>query len=392
MMANRNILDYAKDNFKNFEDSPFNLVDSLILCQLFYSRMEAQIKEESKEVWTVKDLYKAEYFGKMFFDAISDDENRELLTIMASNPRFRDIRIKNLIVESSEKKEMQFAAVTYELSAGIDYVCFRGTDGTLIGWKEDFNMAFMSETPSQANAVRYLKVFYEEDSSKKIYVGGHSKGGNLAVYSACYSDEAIQDKIIQIFSHDGPGFRDELFSSYGYLSISDRVIKMVPQTSVIGMLLETQEDFMVIKSTAKGIAQHSAFTWSVEDDDFEYMEGRTKEGEYLDNTIHMWLMEASLKDREIFVDALFTMFANNGINTVKDLDSIGAKDMVDVLNATEGLDEESKKVFYSLLKKLIFIGVTGKNESILKRLEIDKKPFERIISEINNGILPNKDK
>lgn len=391
-MENRNILDYAKDNFKNFEDSPFNSVDSLILCQLFYGRMEAQIKGESQEVWTIKDLNKAEYFGNMFFDGISDDENRELLTILVSNPRFRDIRIKNLITESCEKKEMQFAAVTYEISDEIDYVCFRGTDGTLVGWKEDFNMAFMPETPSQANAVRYLKIFYEENSSQKIYVGGHSKGGNLAVYSACCSDEAIQDKIIKIFSHDGPGFRDELFTTYGYLSISDRISKMVPQTSVIGMLLESQEDFKVIKSTAKGIAQHSAFTWTVKEDDFEYMEGRTKEGEYLDKTIHAWLMTASLKDREIFVDALFTMFSNNGINTVKDLNSLGGKDILDILNATEGLDEESKKVFRSLLKKLILIGVTGKNKSILNRIEFDKNPIERIMSEINNGILPNKDK
>jgi hypothetical protein len=167
---------------------------------------------------------------------------------------------------------------------------------------------------------------------------------------------------------------------------------MVPQTSVIGMLLDTQEKFMVVKSTAKGIAQHSAFTWSVQEEGFEYMEGRTKEGEYLDKTMHSWLMAASLKDREIFVDALFSMFASNGINTVKDLNSMGVKDIVDLLNATEGLDEESKKVFYSLLKKLVLIGVTGKNESILERIELDKNPLERIISEINNGILPNKDK
>ncbi|NLY82422.1 MAG: DUF2974 domain-containing protein, partial [Clostridiales bacterium] len=262
-MASRNILDYAKDNFKRFEESPFNSVDSLILCQLFYSRIETQVKKNNVKVWTVKDLYKAEYFDKMFSDGISDEENRKLLTILASSPRFRDIRIKNIISETSKKRVMQFAAVTYELSDEIDYVCFRGTDGTMIGWKEDFNMVFMEETPSQANAARYLKVFYEENYSKKIYIGGHSKGGNLAVYSACLVGEEIQSKIIQIFSHDGPGFRDEMYDSYGYLSIADKINKTIPQTSVVGMLLAPQEDFKVIRSDARGFAQHSAFTWLV---------------------------------------------------------------------------------------------------------------------------------
>ncbi|NLY82942.1 MAG: hypothetical protein GX078_09365, partial [Clostridiales bacterium] len=103
-------------------------------------------------------------------------------------------------------------------------------------------------------------------------------------------------------------------------------------------------------------------------------------------------MSATLNDREVFVNALFSMFASNDINTVKDLNSLGAKDFLELLNATEGLDEESRKVLYDMLKKLILISFTGRDESILKRIDFDKKPLERLISEINSGNLPNKDK
>ena len=137
---------------------------------------------------------------------------------------------------------------------------------------------------------------------------------------------------------------------------------------------------------------HSAFTWLVEKEDFEHMESRRKEGEYFDKTIHTWRMSATLNNREVFVNALFSMFASNDINTVKDLNSLGAKDFLELLNATEGLDEESRKVLYDMLKKLILISFTGRDESILKRIDFDKKPLERLISEINSGNLPNKDK
>src|SRR6056297_1107664 len=183
-MKKKNILDYLKTNISTFNEKPFNNIDSLVLCQLFYGKVETQIGKSDKKTWKVKDLYRAEYFDKMFIDDISDEENKEVMTLMAANPRFREINIKNLVVEFNEKREMQFAAVTYEIDNNTDYVCFRGTDGTMLGWKEDFNMAFMTETPSQKNAVHYIKKFYENIDNKKLYIGGHSKGGNLAVYGA----------------------------------------------------------------------------------------------------------------------------------------------------------------------------------------------------------------
>jgi len=385
-MKKRNILDYLKSNNNLFKDEPFNNIDSLILCQFFYGKIESQMNNDNRS-FKIKDFYKAEYFEKMFVDDISDEENKEILTLMAANPRFRDIVVKNLVVEFSEIREMQFAAITYEIDESTDYICFRGTDGSMLGWKEDFNMAFMPETPSQRNAVRYIKIFYENENGKKIYVGGHSKGGNLAVYGASLCGRQIQDNIIKVFSHDGPGFRDEFFSEEGYNNIKDRIFKMVPQTSAVGMLLESQVEYKVVKSSAFSIVQqHSAFTWIVNEYDFEYLKERSGEGVFIDNTMHEWLMSASLKEREIFVDTLFRIFTNNGIETVREANSIGAKDIAEIISSLDELDEESKKIFFSMIKSLIVIAVRGRKESALKRIELDNNPLEKLMIDINNSI------
>ncbi len=386
-MKKKNILDYLKSNNSIFNDEPFNNIDSLILCQFFYGKIEKQINESDKKIWKVKDLYRAEYFDKMFIDDISDEENKEVMTLMAANPRFREINIKNLVVEFNEKREMQFAAVTYEIDNNTDYVCFRGTDGTMLGWKEDFNMAFMTETPSQKNAVHYIKKFYENIDNKKLYIGGHSKGGNLAVYGASLCGNQIQGNILKVFSHDGPGFRDEFFLEKGYEEIKDRIFKMVPQTSAVGMLLENQVDYKVVKSSAFSILQqHSAFTWMINEYDFEYLKERSGEGIYIDNTMHQWLMSATLREREIFVDTLFNIFNNNGIDTIRDANAIKARDIAEIIGSLDELDEESKKVFFSMIKSLIVIAIIGRKESALKRMEIGKKPLEKMLDDLNSNL------
>lgn len=391
IMKNNSILDYLKNNLRSFEEIPFNNVDSLILCQFFYGKIENQIDDFIDKKCMIKDLYRAEYFDKMFYDDISDEENKETLILMAANPRFRNIKIKNLVSEYSEKREMQFAAVTYELDENTDYVCFRGTDGTMMGWKEDFNMAFMPETPSQANAVRYLKIFCDNSKSKSFYVGGHSKGGNLAVYGASLCGNKIQQNIIKVFSHDGPGFRDEFFLEKGFVNIKDRIYKMVPQTSAVGMLLENQEEYKIVKSSAISIIhQHSAFTWIVKDNDFEYLKERSSGGVYIDKTMHQWLMSATLYEREIFVDTLFKIFTDNGIDSIKDANSIGVKDIALIIGSLDELDEETKKVFFSMIKSLIVIAVRGRTESIQKRVELDKNSLDKVLKDINSGIFNKK--
>ena len=212
-----NIIDYLAISHKTFEEKPFGEVDSLILCQLFYAKIEKVLEDEKVPLisprWEIRDFYREEYFHEMFNDDISDKENRELYTVAAGSRRFRNVKVKNIISHFSLEEGKQFAACTFEIEKGVAYVCFRGTDGTMLGWKEDFMMSYLEEVPAQREAVEYIEKFYGNLSMgmlKKLYIGGHSKGGNLAMYAGMMVNPSIQQRIIEVYSHDGPGFRETL--------------------------------------------------------------------------------------------------------------------------------------------------------------------------------------
>ena len=239
-----NIIDYAEKELNTLEKKAFNPIDSLVLAQFSYIHFDNVMKALKKEKTNImiKDLFKAEYFDKMLSDVRDDVSNHKLLTALAANPRFRDMGISNYVNKLDSQLEKQFSATTFFIDADTAYVAFRGTDSTIVGWKEDFNMSFTMPVPSQDEAVRYLNAF-GNDFKGKIIVGGHSKGGNLAVYATMYCQREINNRIIQVYCHDGPGFQEEVFHSDPYLNIASRLHKTLPQSSTVGMLLEYQDNY-----------------------------------------------------------------------------------------------------------------------------------------------------
>ena len=163
----------------------------------------------------------------------------------------------------------QFAAMTFDLPDGSSYIAFRGTDATIVGWKEDFNMAFQYPVPSQAEAADYLNEAARHCRGK-LYVGGHSKGGNLAVYAAANCRPDVSARLARVFSHDGPGFLEQALQSEAFRQVLPKIEKTLPQSSMIGMLLEHQENYKIVKSSSISIWQHNPFSWEINGDDFSY--------------------------------------------------------------------------------------------------------------------------
>ena len=361
-----NIIDYVMNTKSTFDRLPLNSVDSLVLCQLSYIKFENVIDERNiscsaSDKRRIRDFYKSEFFDKMFCDSISDEKNMMLFAAAAASPRFRDIIIKNISVDFNPKIEKQFAAMTFVIDKNTEYVAFRGTDGTLIGWKEDFNMAFTDVVPSQSQAADYIDRNYGKKmlfaQPKRIYIGGHSKGGNLAEYGALMSKPEIHKNIIEIFSHDGPGFRQDVLLKLEDVKKRDglKINKQVPQSSLIGMLLQSQVEYRVVKSTSTGLMQHSAFSWQIDGNDFVYKENLAYGGEFFDKTMQDWLVMIDDDERKLFVDSVYEILTKNNINTYADVKNLSPKQIKAIYDDFSEADDEKKKVTAMVIKSLIKI-------------------------------------
>lgn len=363
-----NIITYAQENLDTFDVRPFSSVDSLILSSVSYIRFPHTIPHiEGWEGIRIRDLYLAEYFGKMFPDSFTAEDTKKLFFALAASPRFRDIRIMGYTEQFDPAAEKQFSAISFQIKPDLCYIAFRGTDATFIGWKEDFNMAFKTPVPSQKEAVGYIEkaALY---CSGKIYTGGHSKGGNLAVYAAAMCRENVQSRIERVFSHDGPGFLEETLRSREFLHISPRIEKTLPQSSLVGVLLEDQEDYEIVKSNqVGGIMQHNQFTWVLENHDFIYMEELTTDARYADRTLSDWLKQLSEEDRERFVDSLYSVLNSNHLTTLADFRTDWQKNIPDALHAASRLDSDTKKFLLHTLKELASFAI--KNFPMLENKE-----------------------
>ena len=307
-----NILDYLDwRGDLTMEQSPFNEVDNLILAELSFVDFEGIVPApgEGKSV-PLPDAARA-FFDRqgrgpseISMGMLVPDEIPGMLKKMAACRRFRDMALSCFVNWLDVEKAEQFAALSVEVGDGSLYLSFRGTDDTIAGWKEDFLLSCMPEVHAQKMAVNYVKDAARQFPRRKLLLGGHSKGGNLAVYAAMKSPPAVQDRILRIFSHDGPGFKDKVFETPEFQRISGKIHKTIPQSSLIGMLLENQENYVVVESSRFGFMQHDPFSWTVEEDDFHILRQLAPGSQYLNKTLSDWIDRMSSQKREQFVDAL----------------------------------------------------------------------------------------
>ncbi len=354
-----NIVTYAEQTLETFDELEFKTVDSLILSWVSYFHWPKAFKEVYG--WKgikLKSLFKAEYFKELFWDVYDQDDTKKLFVALASSPRYRDVVIKGFVErwDKDKDKEKQFSAISFQLNDHSAYVAFRGTDSSLAGWKENFNMAFQYPVPSQEDAKNYVNKAMKHLTGD-VRIGGHSKGGNLAVYGAANCLEEYRNRIAKVYSHDGPGFLEMALKSENFISISDRIEKTLPQSSLVGMLLENCGQMKVIKSDRFGIWQHDPFSWMIKDKDFIYIKAITPSARYLDRTLNMWVRSMSEEDRERFVNSLYSLIDVDNVNILPQSQEEWQKSLPAVVNSATKLDKDTKNFLTKAIKTLLRFGV-----------------------------------
>ena len=315
--AEKNLFGYLSRAFDTFDERGLSDVDSLVLSCLSYFRYQGDAVR-SPEGAPLRDLFRAEWLEEMTHGLWDPEGLARLLALVAASPRFRDLRVSDYVDDFDEAVEKQFSACALRLPGGGAYVSFRGTDNTLVGWKEDFNMAFETGVPSQYAAMAYLGRVAPSIEGP-LYLGGHSKGGNLAVCAAARCPAAIAARVVRVFSHDGPGFTEEALADELWKERSGLVSKTVPRSSVIGMLFERQEDYAVVDSSTAGLTQHDPFSWVVEGEDFVRQEGLGRGASFVDKGLNEWIASMTRAEREGFVETLFSVLNAAGEDTFADL-------------------------------------------------------------------------
>ena len=315
--AEKNLFGYLSRAFDTFDERELSDVDSLVLACLSYFRYQGDAVRSHEGV-PVRDLLRAEWLEAMTHGLWDPEGLARLLVLVAASPRFRDVRVSDYVDDFDEAVEKQFSACVLRLPSGGAYLSFRGTDNTLVGWKEDFNMAFETGVPSQYAAVAYLGRVAPSIEGP-LYLGGHSKGGNLAVCAAARCPEGIAERAARVFSHDGPGFTEGALADELWKERSGLVSKTVPRSSVIGMLFERQEDYTVVESSTAGLTQHDPFSWVVEGEDFVWQEGLGRGASFVDRGLNEWIASMTRAEREGFVETLFSVLHAAGEDTFADL-------------------------------------------------------------------------
>ena len=338
------------------QQSPFNEVDHLILAQLAYVNFDGIIPGmQSNEAVTL------EAASKLFFKINDEKEVLKqklfarlapfVMKKMASTRRFRDMKLCKYVSQLDYEIQKQFGVFQVFLEDGTIYVAFRGTDDTLVGWREDFNMSFMAPIPAQVEAVNYVNRTLSH-TTRPIRMGGHSKGGNLAIYAALKCQKCIRKQIIEVYNNDGPGFNKAMMASFNDESIMSKIRTIVPQGSIIGMLLEHEETYTVVKSKQVGILQHDAMSWEVMGPKFVYLEELSKGSQLLEHALKGWMERLEDEQRSQFVDSLFSILEETGAKTVLELTKAKLKKANRLIKSYHAMDDMTKEMLGHTIKLL----------------------------------------
>ena len=353
----------------------FNEIDSMILARfsyLLFDRINLQEQETIESISNKMKNFKNEEFNY--------NGDKDLITNLGQSLRFKNMITTDYVKNNNEKIEKQFSAITVHISENEMYISFLGTDKTILGWKEDFNLSFMKNIPAQIDGLKYVEKIAKKFPNKKIRIGGHSKGGNVAVYSAIESTKDIQDRIIKIYNYDGPGFDKKTVESNKNKDIIKKVRTYIPQDSIIGRILEHEEKYQVVQSIEKGIYQHDIYSWQVLGNKMIKEDKVTDSSELINETIREWLQDTTPEQRKIFFDGVFEIFYSTEARTFGE---INIKSIPAIIKTYRDISEKDRKIIIEMLK--VFIKTYLEN---LKEIEMTKYQF---LAKFNKQTAESKD-
>lgn len=344
------------------QQDPFNEVDSVILGMASFIDFAGIVPPPGAPGTVRFDAAMAQYMAELdgeraHFGVIIPDQTLDLAKQASECPRYADAELFAYENVVDEGKEMQFAAVTFRLSDGSMFVSFRGTDDTIVGWKEDFNMYFQDSVPAQERAAAYLNCVAGQYPDK-IRTGGHSKGGNLAIWSVVHAAPEVQARLIQAYSNDGPGFNHAMLRSPAYLAVRDRCMTYVPQSSLVGMLMEPADNVKIIYSTQTGLLQHDPFSWDVERNHYNYLPERSAFGEHNDAALRLWVDSMTEEEQRALIGDLFEVLESSGAKTLTEMDNNKRKAFSAMRKTIQGYDRERRKRINRLVGRLISAQIT----------------------------------
>ena len=334
-----------------FDRVPLNEIDSLIFTQLCYIPFKGIVSSSFEDDGiTIKQFYEEHIENNKNLSKmgalIPTDKIWILVKYAAKSPRFESVRMRGYVREIDNTSEKQFCAMCFDMPDNTTYICFCGTDDTIVGWKENFNMALFTPIPAQNDAVTYLNKF-SENNERKIYVGGHSKGGNLAIYSSFMANEKVRNSIISVHNFDGPGFRyDFLREARKNLEIAKKITNFMPDSTIIGAIFDTIGTRIYVRSRANGVQQHDLFSWYLQPPcNFMTVEALATSSIQFHNTLERWVANMTDREKVEFVDAFYKLCKANDSDTLTDIISNKAK----FVKALFKVDEKSKKVLWKVM-------------------------------------------
>lgn len=360
-----NLLSYIKwRGDLSFKERSFNEVDSLVCALLSYVEWDDIINGDTS--MKLKDACQA-YCNKYTKEQMAMTYAYapmivSLIEVLQSSVRFAEITVKKYVSVLDEKKVAQFAAVTLEIPYHLVYLSFRGTDSSILGWKEDFEMTYQDIIPSQTLALDYLKHAYVDIVEEKttlgfkrkrikssLYLGGHSKGGNLAMYAALCNEE-MKEYITQVHSFDGPGFQSIFFEQYHDATMLEKIVNYVPISSIIGRLLDHQERYVIVDGYESGILQHDGFYWKVNHTSFDKAESFSHDSNRVQKYLSDSLFSKTREERKKFISFLFTVLEDLDINSITDFTEIGLKQGIRGINELMAMSSADRKLLFEMLK------------------------------------------
>ena len=356
-----------------FDEVPLNVIDALLLSQLSYvdfrgiiggaeEKKECTLEQASRRYWethTEKELEKCVSFALRTAGV--------LLREMAQTKRFSGLVLRNYVNRIDMTAQEQFAALEIMLGRKESFISYRGTDDSLVGWKEDFNMCFLSPVPAQTDAKFYLEQVLS-DGGRKVYIGGHSKGGNLAVYASVTCKKAFQRNILRVFNFDGPGFNRDFIESIRYQEMKGLIETWVPESSVVGMLLEHEEDYHVVKSKQIGILQHDVTSWEILGAGFIMLPAVKQSSIRLAAGVKEWMRGLQPEELENFCDRMYEVLTATEAKTLADLNKDRLKSATSIIHSFGSIDKKTRDMLFTLVKAVLVPG---------KKTEAPKKKAEK---------------
>lgn len=345
----------------SFGVAAFNDVDAMILTQL--SSIDYQ--DTMPGARTVENLGFSKWKDRPLVSTVAkkykekkEKENctqlqpkEELLFLVGESRRFSKLRMDGFIRDTDMEKEKQFSAVTFFFSPFCAHVAFRGTDGSFVAWKENFNMSYQLPVPAQEDAVKYAEKLLKEPFLK-CTIGGHSKGGNLALYSSVFCEPKAQKKIRQVFCFDAPGFMQDISEKPEYITIKERIRAYVPESTVFGAIMKIPFDAFVVKSDETGIRQHGMITWQVKADGLVLCKERDEFSRGMERAINEWIKEIPAEDKPGAVNEVFEILRKSGILSMDDLTHMDWKRMVGLLRSATKMTAKNREHFLAIVKRI----------------------------------------